>query len=181
MIKAKKIEEWLASHESGTKSVLTGNAITEADIAMADVAIGKDEKILLLVKTWGVVGEKSAELAKKVTFGGLGKMLGKAMQATRMGTFVVTDKCVHWARLRPDSAVAGITGIVGKINGSCSLDDLSQAMIGEHDHCVGSAYMGHQLLINGKMIGLLRMGAGIECDEKAIEYLNAFFTACINS
>ena len=38
-----------------------------------------------------------------------------------------------------------------------------------------------QLLINGKMIGLLRMGAGIECDEKAIEYLNAFFTACINS
>ena len=98
-----------------------------------------------------------------------------------MGTFVVTDKCVHWARLRPDSAVAGITGIVGKINGSCSLDDLSQAMIGEHDHCVGSAYMGHQLLINGKMIGLLRMGAGIECDEKAIEYLNAFFTACINS
>ena len=180
MKKAKQIEDWIASHESGTKSVLTGNAITDADIAMADVAIGKDEKILLLVKTWGVVGEKSAELAKKVTFGGLGKMLGKAMQATRMGTFVITNKCVYWERLRPDSAVAGITGIVGKINGSCSLEDLSQAMIGEHDHCVGSAYMGHQLLINGKMVGLLRMGAGIEYDEKTIEYLNALFTTCIN-
>ena len=180
MSKAAKVKGYISSNESGTNSVLTGEAITGSELEMADVAIPDDEEVLLVVKSWGAIGEKAAELTKKVSFGKIGSMLGKALQNTRMGTFVVTDKKVYWARLRPDTAAAGLTGIVGKITGNCALAELTQAAIGEHDHCFGSAYMGHQLLINGKVVGLLRMGGGLEYDERAIEYLNALFNSCIN-
>ncbi len=48
--------------------------------------------------------------------------------------------------------------------------------IGEHDSCFGNAYVGHDLIINGKAVGLVRMGKGLLLDEKAIKYINGLAT-----
>lgn len=178
--KADVFVAYLAKNASTTESVVVADKITPEVMEFADVDIPVDEKPPLVVKTWGKIGETASGFAKKISFGGLGKMLGKTLEKTRMGTMVITDKRVYWARLRPDTAAAGITGIVGKINGSCAFDDLAQVAIGEHDHCLGNAYMGHQLVINNQVVGLLRMGFGIEFDERAIDYLNKMFDACVN-
>jgi len=45
--------------------------------------------------------------------------------------------------------------------------------IGQHDHCFGTAYVGHECIVNGEVVGLIRMGNGIEYDETAIETVNA--------
>lgn len=180
MADSAKIAQYLAAHETETPSILTGSNITSHEIEMADIDIASDENILLMVKTWGKIGETASAMVQKLSFKGIGKHLGKVLDKTRMGTMILTDKKLYWARLRPDTVAAGITGIVGNISGSVELSELRQAVIGEHDHCFGNGYMGHQLVVNGNNLGLLRMGFGIEYDEKAIAFLNALFDECVN-
>lgn len=180
MLDVCKLKKYLSVAREDVKDVLVGEAITQDELEMASVAVPADERPLLLIKTWGVVGESVTGFAKRFSLGGVGKMLGKAMEKTRMGTLLITDKKVYWERLREDTAASGITGIVGKINGNISHADIKQMSIGDHDHCLGSAYMGHQLVVNGAVIGLLRMGAGIEYNEEMIGFLNNLFAACID-
>ena len=52
--------------------------------------------------------------------------------------------------------------------------------IGKTDHCYGSSYEGHQLLINGKVVGLIRMGGGMGADEDMITELPQIFKAFDN-
>ncbi len=59
---------------------------------------------------------------------------------------------------------------------SVVFENLQSFQVGEHDSCFGDAYVGHDFIINGKAVGLVRMGKGLLLDEKAIEYINGLAT-----
>lgn len=60
------------------------------------------------------------------------------------------------------------------------LSQIKSMSIGNHDHCFGSAYEGHQLIVNGSVIGLLRMGMKLEWDENMINELGFIWKAFNN-
>ena len=62
-----------------------------------------------------------------------------------------------------------------KVKGSVRFGDIKTMEIAEHDTCYGTAYVGHELRINDKTVGYVRMGTGISLDEKAIVFLNSLF------
>ena len=74
-----------------------------------------------------------------------------------------------------DSFLSGLIAFSSK--GTLPLDQVQSIAIGNHDACFGTAYVGHQLVINNEVMGLLRMGGGIEFDNKAISQLNHIFKA----
>jgi hypothetical protein len=55
------------------------------------------------------------------------------------------------------------------------LNEVKSLQVGKHDHCYGTAYIGHQLLLNNQDIGLVRMGTGTFRDDECLEYLAALF------
>ena len=75
---------------------------------------------------------------------------------------LITDKRIYFKAL-PDTYC------------NCEIYGLNYLEIAEHDHCFGTAYVGHQLKINDEVVGLIRMGTGVEYDEEAIKYLNGLF------
>ena len=88
---------------------------------------------------------------------------------------LITNKRIYFKAL-PDTYWVGLTcNFAKKIEGNCEIYGLNYLEIAEHDHCFGTAYVGHQLKINDEVVGLIRMGTGVEYDEEAIEYLNGLF------
>lgn len=88
---------------------------------------------------------------------------------------LITNKRIYFKAL-PDSFWTGLTcNFAKKIEGNCEIYGLNYLEIAEHDHCFGTAYVGHQLKINDEVVGLIRMGINIEYDEEAIKYLNGLF------
>ena len=88
---------------------------------------------------------------------------------------LITDRHIYYKCLK-DSFWTGIFGSLLGINeGKIGWDKVSCLEIADHDLCFGSAYVGHQLKINGEVLGLVRMGSGIYYDEDAIKYLNGLF------
>ena len=85
---------------------------------------------------------------------------------------LLTDKRLYY-RLLKDVFWSSVISIPQK--GSISMEQVSSLQIGNHDACYGRAYIGHQLLANGKVLGLLRMGGAIEFDEKLIDILRGLF------
>lgn len=85
---------------------------------------------------------------------------------------LLTDKNLYY-RLLKDAFLSSVISIPQK--GSISMEQVSSLQIGNHDACYGRAYIGHQLLANGKVLGLLRMGGAIEFDEKLIDILRGLF------
>lgn len=88
----------------------------------------------------------------------------------------VTDKKIYYKCIKY-SFWSGLVALSDK--GEFSLDQVHSVSIGDCDHCFGTAYIGHQLLVNGQNLGILRMGGGMEWDEKAIEELNIIFSRTI--
>jgi len=84
--------------------------------------------------------------------------------------FVITDKNIYFATLKR-SFVTGIFPFKEKPN-SIPLEYVTSFQIGEHDTCFGTAYVGHNLMINGQVLGLARLGYGMLYDDKALEYIN---------
>lgn len=76
-----------------------------------------------------------------------------------------------------DSFLSGLVALSDK--GSLPLSEVSSLAIGHHDHAFGSAYLGHQLIVNDRVVGLLRMGGSIFFDETAIEELGAIFQSAL--
>lgn len=85
---------------------------------------------------------------------------------------LITDKKIYYKCIK-DAFWSGLVALSDK--GEIPLEQVRSVEIGEHDHCFGSAYMGHQVLINGENKGLLRMGGSVEFDDKAIDELNHIF------
>ena len=80
---------------------------------------------------------------------------------------MITDKTLYY-KCTKDSFLSGLIAFSSKVQ---------TIAIGNHDACFGTAYVGHQLVINNEVMGLLRMGGDVEFDDKAISQLNHIFKA----
>ena len=87
---------------------------------------------------------------------------------------MITDKTLYY-KCTKDSLFSGLVALSSK--GIIPLEQVHTIAIGHHDTCFGTAYVGHQLVINNEVMGLLRMGGSIEYDEKAISQLTHIFKA----
>jgi hypothetical protein len=87
---------------------------------------------------------------------------------------MITDKTLYY-KCTKDSFLSGLVALSSK--GIIPLEQVHTIAIGHHDTCFGTAYVGHQLVINNEIMGLLRMGGGIEFDDKAISQLTHIFKA----
>ena len=87
---------------------------------------------------------------------------------------MITDKTLYY-KCTKDSFLSGLVALSSK--GIIPLEQVHTIAIGHHDTCFGTAYVGHQLVINNEVMGLLRMGEGIEFDDKAISQLTHIFKA----
>lgn len=87
---------------------------------------------------------------------------------------LVTDKSIYYRCLK-NSFFSSLVAIAQ--TGIIPLAEIESIAIGDHDTCFGTAYTGHKLLVNGQVKGLLRMGGGIEYDEKLIDDLSYIFSA----
>ena len=85
---------------------------------------------------------------------------------------MITDKTLYY-KCTKDSFLSGLVALSSK--GIIPLEQVHTISIGHHDTCFGTAYVGHQLVINNEVMGLLRMGGSIEYDEKAISQLTHIF------
>lgn len=166
-IKCKHCKEWLEDRKNNSNvldivenyinqnllksdSIIVGSKLTNDLIGQSGMSFEQNEKPLLL-------------LYKKSLFYDL---------KTRI---LITDKQIYFKAL-PDTFWTGLTcNFAKKIEGKCQIQGLEYLEIAEHDHCFGSAYIGHQLKINNEVVGLIRMGTGIEYDEDAIKFLNGLF------
>ena len=138
-----------------SKNVFTGNNITAELIEKHCNRYGitcQEEQPLLIVND-SIVG----------SFGGYG-----------WTGLMITDKTLYY-KCTKDSFLSGLVALSSK--GIIPLEQVHTIAIGHHDTCFGTAYVGHQLVINNEVIGLLRMGGGIEYDEKAISQLTHIFKA----
>ncbi len=114
--------------------------------------MGSDEKPLLLVN-YKIVG----------SMGGYG-----------WSGIAITDKNIYFKCVK-DSFLSGI--YAAATSGVMPLASVKSIAIGDHDHCYGTAYVGHQLVINGEVKGLLRMGGAILLDDELIENLAHIFNS----
>ncbi len=87
---------------------------------------------------------------------------------------MITNKTLYY-KCTKDSFLSGLVALSSK--GIIPLEQVHTIAIGHHDTCFGTAYVGHQLVINNEIMGLLRMGGGIEFDDKAISQLTHIFKA----
>ncbi|KXB36633.1 hypothetical protein HMPREF1869_00655 [Bacteroidales bacterium KA00251] len=83
-----------------------------------------------------------------------------------------TNKNIYY-RLLKNAFFSSLIAIAKK--GCIPMEQVVSLQIGNHDACFGTAYVGHQFLVNGKVLGLLRMGGGIEFDEKLMDILRKLF------
>ncbi len=138
-----------------SKNVFTGNNITAELIEKHCNRYGincQGEQPILIVND-SIVG----------SFGGYG-----------WTGLMITDKTLYY-KCTKDTFFSGLIALSSK--GIIPLEQVHTIAIGHHDTCFGTAYVGHQLVINNEVMGLLRMGGSIEYDEKAISQLTHIFKA----
>ena len=148
------IETLRASHLPHSKSVFYAEQIDanlRAAIARWYAPIPEGEKILLLTN--------------KVQENFLGYF--------RTG-IVITEKAVY-CRLQADTFFSTLT--LNRSKKAIPLAEVKSMSIGRTDRCYGTSYEGHQLLVNGKVVGLIRMGAGMGADDDMIAELTQIFKA----
>lgn len=86
----------------------------------------------------------------------------------------ITDKAIY-CRLQADSYLSSLT--LRRSLLIIPLSDVKSIRLGKTDHCYGNSYEGHQLIINEKVVGLIRMGTNIFYDEDMITDLRRIFKA----
>lgn len=108
-------------------------------------------------------------------------LLTNKIKVNFMGYFrtgiCITDKAVY-CRLQADSFFSTLT--LNRSKKIIPLAEITSMSIGETDHCYGTSYEGHQLLVNGKVVGLIRMGNGMGADDDMITELSQIFKAFSN-
>lgn len=87
---------------------------------------------------------------------------------------LITDKAIYWRCLK-DSFFASLVSI--PVKGSIPLKELRNIKFGRQDACFGSSYIGHKLIINDSIIGLLRIVGNATTDETAKNELDTIFGA----
>ncbi|MFA7446105.1 MAG: hypothetical protein WCY89_09175 [Flavobacteriaceae bacterium] len=84
--------------------------------------------------------------------------------------FVLTNKKIHFS-LTKRFYFASFLPLSEKPR-QLKLEAIDSFQIGEHDSCFGTTYVGHDLVINEKPLGLVRLGFGFVYDEEALVYIN---------
>ena len=85
---------------------------------------------------------------------------------------LITDKTLYYRVLK----ASFFTGVIAMNNiGRIPIEQITSLQIGNLDACYGMAYVGHQFIVNGNVLGLLRMGGGIEFNGKLIDILRELF------
>jgi hypothetical protein len=87
----------------------------------------------------------------------------------------ITDQRIHFCTLEKSFFSGLVPWFFAGPKGNLVIEKLNSIEIAEHDTCFGTGYVGHELRIDDKVPGYVRMGTGIELDEFAIKYLNALF------
>ena len=151
---ARTLNNFIASNQpQQSKHIWTGNAIPESILEIHKkqyLNIAVDEIVLVLLnnKRWYQIAG----------FGWSG--------------LAITNKAIHYCVLK-ESFLASILPI--KIKGFSRFTENRSLEIAKHDACLGTAYIGHELRINDKIIGYVRMGTDMSLDTKTLEYLNSLF------
>ncbi len=148
------IETFRASHIPHSKSVLYAEQIDSnlrAGITRWYAPIPEDESILLLTN----------------------KIKANFMGYFRTG-ICITNRAVY-CRLQADTFFSTVT--LNRSKMVIPLEEITSMSIGKTDHCYGTNYEGHQLLVNGKVVGLIRMGEGMGADDDMITELTQIFKA----
>ena len=132
-------------------------------------------------KTLGVLGGITPKVLSRHEKAYAAKVPGKPLMALNRGrpigfyTFtglLLTDEALAFKTVR-DFAFSSIWWFKGRKE-VMPLREVRSFQIGRHDRCLGTNYIGHQLLVNGEVMGLVRMGGGITFDEKPLRAINGF-------
>ena len=170
------IRRFIKDTYNNTTGVMVGEKLTPEFLATAGLDPEEDETPMLALKTWPDVQDKiGAFLHAKGPKG-----VASYCENSRPGTMMITNCRLVYKRLKPDKFLAGFQ-LKGSESGAVPLNDIKEIKIGRHDRCFGSAYIGHQLIVNGRVVGLMRMGGGMFYDDETIEYLNKLFAECFNN
>ena len=147
---SKIIENYINSSVLNTDSIMIFPNLNENIISESGITFDKEEKPLLLLYKKSLLFDLKTRI-------------------------LITDKKIYYKTL-PDTFWIGLTcNFAKKREGNLELKYLKQLSIADHDHAIGTAYVGHQLKINDTVVGLVRMGANVEFDDNAITYLNNLF------
>ncbi len=138
-------------------------------------SLQKSKKLFLLDAIPAKTLNVHKEIYANIPVGERAMVLFGHVGAIRIGSWgctgvVITDKKLYYRTLK-DAFLTSITNKKGE-EGSISLEKIKDLRIGEHDHCYGTNYVGHQLIINGIVLGLVRMGSGIMYDEEMMDGIN---------
>ncbi|MFA7096636.1 MAG: hypothetical protein WC383_09170 [Gammaproteobacteria bacterium] len=133
-----------------SKNISVLNEITEKQIhfhtSKLHLNLDKDEKPIVLVNT------------------------KKGVRLYGFSGFVLTNKKIHFS-LTKRFFLASFLPLSEKPR-KLNLESIDSFQIGEHDSCFGSTYVGHDLVVNEKPLGLVRLGFGLMYDEEALVYIN---------
>lgn len=133
-----------------SKNIVIGNNVSDKTLTTfhrtLKFELQHEEKILLLLNP-----------KKGIIFYGF-----TGVVITNMRIFVSPLKRSFFASLIPLRAKTA----------SIPLAQINSFQIGEHDTCFGTAYVGHNFMINGIVLGLVRLGVAVLYDEEARNYIN---------
>ena len=87
----------------------------------------------------------------------------------------ITNRKIHYQTLKKSIFTSVLQWWLKGPKGSKVIADLESIEIAEHDTCLGTSYIGHELRINDEILGYVRMGKGILYDQDAKEFLNGLF------
>lgn len=145
------IETYAASHLPHCQQIYMGQEITEQLVAAHKklyAPMTDEEHVLLLVN--------------KIPSGWRGRFFTG---------LCITDRFVYYTLMK-DSF---FTAFQRRVKGIVPLESVRNLAIGRTDHAYGPDYMGHQLLVDGRIAGLLKMGNGLMEVEKMVEQLQQLF------
>lgn len=171
-----RIRRFIKETYNNTTGVIVGEKLTAEFLATAGLKPEEGETPILALKTWSDVQDKFISFLDSKRFNKVSAFIRKS----KHGTIMITDRRFVYVRLRPDDIFSSLR-LSGNGNGSIPIDEVREARVGHHDMCLKTNYVGHQLILNGKVVGLLRMGGGFLYDEETIEYMNNLFDDCFNN
>jgi len=121
--------------------------------------------------------EKPLLLVNKQHLSNSLSVLTKAVGVDFTG-LLITDKTI-WYAVKKNGFLASFQ--IGTEKGAVRLSDIRTLAIQDHDHAYGTSYVGHEIAINGNVIGLLRMGRGMMFNENMLNYLESLFSSLTQS
>lgn len=91
---------------------------------------------------------------------------------------LITDQHLYYKCMKKTAMFKDLTMPFNTTTGKIALEDINEIFIG--NHLIGGMqpqYIGHELIINGYVLGYVRMGGGMTWSDELINNLNIIFKA----